>query len=198
MIDFWIMPAQPSPLTRDILLFTARQAVGFWGAFERPWSITYPLYRDVERALAKASYAKPAIQTTIKRLVYRQYLKIQEKEGGHVVVITERGKRRVLDYRLQRVGIPVPTKWDGRWRTIIFDIPNTRKTAREVFRGGLKRLGFQMLQESVAIHPFPCRDEAYLLAATYGVLPYVRFLEVTLVDPDEDVLRSFGLNKLNA
>lgn len=189
------MSARPSPLTRDILLFIASQAVGFWGIFERPTSITYPLYKDVVRALTKASYDKSLISNGIKKLIYRNYLKFYQQGENVIIAITEKGKQRVAKYRIEEVGIPTPKVWDSKWRVVIFDIPEQRKLHRETFRSALRRLGFQILQKSVAVHPFPCREEIFVTAAVYSVLPYIRILEVESVDPDDDLFDAFGLHK---
>lgn len=47
------------------------------------------------------------------------------------------------------------TSWDGKWRMIIFDIPESHRTVRQMFRLKLLDLGARMLQSSVWISPKP-------------------------------------------
>lgn len=44
-------------------------------------------------------------------------------------------------------------RWDGRWRIVIFDIPEKKRDYRERLRNDLIALGFGKLQESIYITP---------------------------------------------
>lgn len=46
-------------------------------------------------------------------------------------------------------------KWDGRWRILIFDIPEDQRRKRDTLRQKLGELNFYQLQKSVWITPFP-------------------------------------------
>lgn len=39
--------------------------------------------------------------------------------------------------------------WDGKWRLVIWDIPEKRRKARDLLRYQLKQLGFKKFQQSV-------------------------------------------------
>lgn len=43
--------------------------------------------------------------------------------------------------------------WDGRWRVVLFDVPETRKALRQQLRRKLRLLGFGYLQDSAWITP---------------------------------------------
>lgn len=42
-------------------------------------------------------------------------------------------------------------KWDGKYRIVIFDIPEQKRLIRDLFRRNLKKWGFKHLQKSVWI-----------------------------------------------
>lgn len=42
-----------------------------------------------------------------------------------------------------------PKIWDGKWRIVIFDIPEEKRIIRNLFRRNLKKWGFKHLQKSV-------------------------------------------------
>ena len=44
-----------------------------------------------------------------------------------------------------------PKAWDGKWRIVIFDIPDQKRIIRNLFRRNLKKWGFKHLQKSVWI-----------------------------------------------
>lgn len=47
------------------------------------------------------------------------------------------------------------SQWDGKWRIILLDLPESRKDERESLRYLLKKAGFVMLKNSVWISPYP-------------------------------------------
>ncbi len=46
-------------------------------------------------------------------------------------------------------------QWDGVWRMVLFDIPESERNTRERLRRSLKQLGFGCLQNSTWVTPFP-------------------------------------------
>lgn len=78
--------------------------------------------------------------------------KVINKENEVCFRFTDKGKKRLIEE------IPLlrfrQKPWDGKWREVIFDIPERMKTKRELLRRKLLSLGFGMLQRSVYITPF--------------------------------------------
>lgn len=106
-------------------------------------------------------------------LEHKKLLKIRQKGGRYVVQLTEEGKRRQKELQLRdslgSLKIRIPKIWDGKWWLIIFDIPESKKRAREALRRFLKHFGFYRLQDSVFIHPFDCEDELRLLVEFFEI-----------------------------
>lgn len=59
--------------------------------------------------------------------------------------LTDSGKDKALWIKMKEED----QKWDGKWRFIIWDIPEKRREVRSVLRNKLKELGFQQFQKSV-------------------------------------------------
>lgn len=78
--------------------------------------------------------------------------KVVKKDGGVYFRLTDKGKKRLIGeiplLRFQR------KKWDGKWRQVVFDIPEEMKIERNKLRRKLLSLGFGKLQRSVYITPF--------------------------------------------
>ena len=55
-------------------------------------------------------------------------------------------------------------RWDGRWRLVLFDVPESRRVARDKLRDYLHRRKFGYLQNSVWITPDDVSEERSLLA----------------------------------
>lgn len=182
-------PSRPGVSFRDVLFAVAEVGVDFWGVFERRWSITYPLYKEVERTLQEARYPRPIVHKTIATLKYRGYLQVRRGERGDVLILTRKGKDRVRWHLAQALRIKRGL-WDGRWRLILFDIPDTQRREREQFRRALARLGLAKAQESVWASPYPCTQEVSALTSLYKVQKHVRMVEGAGIVPDDD-LRKF-------
>jgi len=83
------------------------------------------------------------------------------------------------------------TTWDRRWRVILFDIPEYQKPARLAFQDHIKRLGCFLMQKSVWVYPYSCRDEIDFLASFWEVHPFVRYLETSDLGMSEAAARKF-------
>jgi len=88
------------------------------------------------------------------------YLVEVEKKGQKYLKLTAKGRLKALQRKALR-------EWDGYWRIVSFDIEETRKKTRDVFRIKLSQLGCKPLQKSVWITP---NDISYELEEIIDVL----------------------------
>lgn len=76
--------------------------------------------------------------------------------------------------------------WDGRWKLIVFDIPETKRRERNILRSLIKRKGFIGIQESVFISPFADFIELAKLRKDLKIEKYVSFFSAKSVETDDD------------
>lgn len=114
-----------------------------------------------------------AIGKTYKTLVRRKFVRVREEKEKCILETTEAGKKQQKEYQVGDIKIPLPQTWDGKWRMIVFDIPEAKKPAREALRNTLERLECYRFQDSVFIHPFECENEIDLVTEIFGVQKYV-------------------------
>lgn len=153
-----------NPRARDVLLILGVGAV-VMGSVIAPGlpKIIYYLVKqnkDSEKRLAEFSHR--LFSQELKRLEKMGSVKFVEKDGKLVAQLTKEGEKKIAKYEFEEMKIQKPKKWDGKWRLVIFDIPEGKKTAREFLRQKLISLGFYQLQKSVYIQPFPCIEEKKL------------------------------------
>jgi len=91
----------------------------------------------------------------------------------------------------QDLDIKKPKKWDKKWRIVIYDIPDGKKSERQVVQNKLENLGFLKLQESVYVYPFDCLSEINLLKKLYLLAPYIQYLVAERVETEVDLLSKF-------
>lgn len=111
---------------------------------------------------------------------------------GHYVA-TKSGKKIYNDWQLSRYQIKQPRKWDGKWRVIIFDIPEKLKKIREKARAILTSAGFRRLQDSVWVYPYDCEDVIGLMKTDLGIGKYMLYLIVDKLENDRFLRMDFGL-----
>lgn len=134
------------------------------------------------------------LSAVIKEFYEKRLVDFREKEDGTIkVVLTKDGKKRALEYQFDEIKIKKPEKWDGKWRMVIFDIPERKKKAREALRKKLKELNFMELQKSVFVHPYECENEIDFIVECFEVRPYVRFLRVDSFTNEEQFRLKFKL-----
>lgn len=120
---------------------------------------------------------KAKLKEALHKLKRQRLVEITRMEGTEVELkITQKGKEKLLRFELEKLKISKPGKWDGKWRIVIFDIPEKKKVAREALREKLKDLGFVRLQNSVFIHPYECEDEIDFIKKIFAISPFVKYL----------------------
>jgi hypothetical protein len=131
----------------------------------------------------------------IVREFYRERLVgWQEKADGSVrIVLTEKGKRKTLEFNIDDLRIKEPVVWDGQWRIVFFDIPEKRRWVRDALRNKLRELGFYEMQKSVFVHPFSCRDEIDFIVEFFNIRPFVRYAEMINPTNEAELKLKFNL-----
>lgn len=111
---------------------------------------------------------------------------------GHYQM-TKSGKKILDEWQMSNYKINRPKKWDGKWRIIIFDIPETKKKVRDEIRTVFKEAGFQRLQDSVWVYPYDCEDIIGLLKTDYGVGKHMLYIIADQIENDKYLRMDFDL-----
>jgi phenylacetic acid degradation operon negative regulatory protein len=130
---------------------------------------------------------------SVTHLKRKCLVSIAERDGEQILTLSEDGKKRVLQYDLDKIMIKKPRRWDGYWRLILFDIPEKQKLGREALRSKLKQLGFYQLQKSCFVHPFECKSEIDFISEIFEVSPYVNFILAREIEGASHLMKHFGL-----
>lgn len=125
-------------------------------------------------------YKNGDIGRLVKRLHKQELVRVKDEDGKTIIELSDKGKRKLLEYNFEELDLK--KKRDGKLRVIIFDIPNTKKLAREMFREKLKQMGFVMLQKSVFISPYICNSEIEFIINYLEIETNVILLRVDRVE----------------
>ena len=125
---------------------------------------------------------------------FRQILNEMEENGliknsDDGFLITPKGLREAKKLKvIEPKSVLIDENWDGRWRIVIFDIPERLRSQRNTFRAFLKRKGFVRLQNSVFVCPDAVFEEINILRYELGIERCVNFLVAESNSLDDDSL----------
>lgn len=109
----------------------------------------------------------------------------------HGLQITEAGRQRLARFAVEDAHIDPLPRWDHIWRIVFYDIPEQHKSGRDALTRKLQSIGFEQLQRSVLIHPFPCRQVIESITATHQIDKFVTYIETPYIDNQKALIANF-------
>ena len=88
--------------------------------------------------------------------------------------------------------IKKPTRWDKKWRLVLFDACGSHKKKYKIIYQELDNLGFVMISDGVYIHPYECLEAIKLLVKIYKMEACLKYKLVVSIKEAEKVI--IGLN----
>lgn len=175
-----------STWAKDILIMLASSAQATSIIFSRQ-----SLYQKLN-ALERID--KNKVAQTLRILGRRKYIRIASIDGlDSLIKITPLGIKRLIKYDWDDLKLKDFKRWDGKWRVVIFDIPEKKKKVREAINLKLKDLGFEILQKSTFIYPYDCRDEIEFIRNYFYLKNEINLIVAEEIDNEEFYLKHFHL-----
>jgi len=144
---------------------------------------------SVKRAQLRYQY-----RTTLGRLAAQGHIVFEKHDGKQYARITESGRKAILfEQEKAKVRSAKKRRWNGRWRVVIFDIPERRRRTRDRLRNIMRDTGFVRLQDSVWVFPYDCEDFISLLKAELKIGSAILYMVVEHIENDEHLRAHFGL-----
>lgn len=109
--------------------------------------------------------------------------------------ITPSGKQKLAQLEFKEYKSTRFTKWDGKWRVVCFDIPETDKYIRTLFQTKLSELGFYRLQNSVFVSPYSCKELITLADKAFNLHKHVRVILAETIDNEQHLLNFFKIKR---
>lgn len=123
----------------------------------------------------KPKFKEVTIRQSIRRLQKQGF--VEKKDLKYV--LTAKG-RELAGYILNRRKVQ-GRKWDGKYRVVIFDIPENKRRIRDWLREELYLLDYKKLQESVFIGKYALPDDLVEGIKRYKIGNHVNYLLVDKV-----------------
>ncbi len=121
---------------------------------------------------------------------------IAKRSNSDIFYLTKKGEKEAFwaSMNAELSGYKIhKQKWDGKWRIILFDIPEKKRALRDYLRSVIKRCGFKEFQKSIWVCPYKIPDFLKEILSEENILPYTRFITTTSIDFDKDLKKIFSL-----
>lgn len=136
------------------------------------------------------------IKSSLSKLADRHLIEFGKNKNGQTVTrLTAQGEKILRLAEMNNYKIKKPKKWDDRWRVIIFDIKEERKSTRNKIRHTLKSIGFYQLQKSVWVYPYDCEDFITLLKTDFKIGKDLLYMLVWKIEYEKPLLNFFKLKR---
>jgi len=132
-------------------------------------------------------------RSRLSSLITRGYMTVEMKNGKKYIRLTQKGEKFAALIHEGGAPLKKPKRWDGKWRLLIFDIPEQRKRIRGQIRSTLTALGFIRLQDSVWVYPYDCEDYMTILKADLRVGKDVLYIIADQIEYDKPLRSHFNL-----
>ena len=136
--------------------------------------------------------SKKTLLSSLSRLKKAGFINIK----GKSFLLSLEGRQEALSAFINaEINIYLEKKhvWDGKWRMVFFDIPETKRQYRDYLRNLLKLIGFKEFQRSIWIYPY--KVPAFLKELLYEeeTRDRIRFITTEHIDNDQDLKAKFKL-----
>ncbi|MEK7144377.1 MAG: CRISPR-associated endonuclease Cas2 [Patescibacteria group bacterium] len=131
--------------------------------------------------------------SALRRLAGQGLITFEERDGKRYARATETGERMLELESLREKNEQKPKRWDGRWRVVLFDIPERRRRVRNLLRAFMQEFGLVRLQDSVWIYPYDCEDIIALAKAHFRIGFDVLYMVVEQLERDKHLREHFSL-----
>ena len=172
-----------------LLLLLGGIAFGYSYTPQKQWKVIKEVSKQWKK-IDKEKLHKEFKNFYRSKLVKRK----KNKDGSYTIILTEKGKVKALTYSIQNMKIE-NKEWDGKWRIVIFDIPEKIRKGRDALRKKIRELGFYELQKSVFVFPYNCKDEIDFIIEFFGLRKYVRYGVLDSIDNNFELEKIFSLKK---
>ena len=151
-----------------------------------PHILTVRSWRDFSSELSDfwQEYERKKQRRDFSQFIYylkkKGLIKIKNLEGRKGVLLTPKGKERVLKIKFRY--LKKKKREDKKWIMVIFDIPERKRKIRDLFRENLLTLGYQKLQKSIWVCPYEVFKETEGLIRDYLIDAFVRIFLIEEIE----------------
>jgi hypothetical protein len=122
---------------------------------------------------------------------------VRKPDGTRGYRLTKKGEKKLAEFLIAARAKQNHGRWDGRWRVLLYDIPESHRKHRDRIREVIRMFGCYQLQKNVWIYPYPsAKDLLVYLHLLYGKGGAdILLVETKSFDGDQKARIHFGFKK---
>lgn len=153
---------------------------------------------DIAERINPQSDDKKAVYATtrsLKALLDGGYIESVDSLANEAYArLTPAGKQKAHSVLVDADTALVSHNWDGKWRIVLLDMPESRKAERESLRYLLKKANFVCLKNSAWVSPFPYEHLFMNIKKDLGLTTELTIVVTDTIDEisHQELLKVFG------
>lgn len=137
------------------------------------------------RLLKEFGHNEQSVRVAVSRMMKQGWIDSEKKGNKSYYFLTLRGETRMEEAAV-RIFKLMPNDWDGKWRMLMYTIPEEKRQIRDELRKELLWSGFGSFSNGCWISPNDLEKEVNLLIEKYEIQSYVDFFVSSYKGPQED------------
>ncbi|KQL33610.1 MULTISPECIES: phenylacetic acid degradation operon negative regulatory protein PaaX [Bacillaceae] len=126
------------------------------------------------RLLKEFGHNEQSVRVAVSRMMKQGWLESEKEGNKSYYFLTTRGEVRMEEAAI-RIFKLMPNDWDGKWRMLMYTIPEEKRQVRDELRKELLWSGFGSFSSGCWISPNNLEKEVEFLIEKYGIQNYVDF-----------------------
>lgn len=137
------------------------------------------------RLLTEFGHNEQSVRVAVSRIMKQGWLQSEKIGNKSYYYLTPRGEARIEEAAI-RIFELTPKKWDGKWRMLMYTIPEEKRRIRDELRKELIWSGFGSISNGCWISPNNLEKEVHLLIENYDIQANVDFFVAEYRGPEEN------------
>ena len=137
------------------------------------------------RLLKEFGHNEQGVRVAVSRMVKQGWIQSEKQGNKSYYFLTDRGVQR-MDEAAKRIYKMKPNEWDGKWRILMYTIPEGKRQLRDDLRKELLWSGFGSFSSGCWISPNDLEKQINRLIEKYDIDEYVDFFISEYKGPKEN------------
>lgn len=137
------------------------------------------------RLLKEFGHNEQGVRVAVSRMVKQGWIQSEKQGNKSYYFLTDRGVQR-MDEAANRIYKMKPNEWDGKWRILMYTIPEDKRQLRDDLRKELLWSGFGSFSSGCWISPNDLEKQINRLIEKYDIGEYVDFFISEYKGPKEN------------
>ncbi|MBI0576857.1 phenylacetic acid degradation operon negative regulatory protein PaaX [Neobacillus cucumis] len=135
--------------------------------------------------LKEFGHNEQAVRVAVSRMLKQGWIQSEKIENRSYYFLTKQGIDRIEEAG-NRIFKLHPSEWDGKWRVLMYTIPEEKRQIRDELRQELLWSGFGSFSNACWISPNNLEKEVKLLIEKYDISEYVDFFVSEYIGPRDN------------